>query len=355
MARRCTTVSALVASLLFVVALTTAPASAGPPPTLTGEFVQTQAPPFIPLNPPSFTVDCGAPVPFLQWTMTADAGVADFGYPPAPYLGEFRESARSWTITVDGVVPWRVLPGAPGGSDPQMHFQISDADGLRISGVEAGGGGLECEAYPMSFDDEGQVTFWLWNYRFEAGPTYVAKLYTPEGTYLDRGTSSLDWYQEPFGHMEGWFQETWQSSLSETTPAVHVSSTASADQVVAKGWYGSPPTRFRIHARSSPTGVAPVGTVRIRSRSNGVRQRFAGAVSCLDVLDGAVGVLAQAAAPGTGGALIHLQDGGSADRVDVRMLSAGDFARQQAVGCAPVTEPSTPLQSGRVSVTDALP
>jgi hypothetical protein len=354
MARRCRTTSALVASLVSALALAAGPALAGPPPTLTGEFVQTGAPPFIPLNPPDYTVDCGAARPFLQWTITAAAGVADY-LPPAPYPGEFRESARSWSVTVDGVLPRQEFPGAPAGSDPQMHFQISDAGGLRISGVEAGGGGLECEAYPMSFDDEGHVTWWQWNYRFGAAPTYMAKLYTTDGTYVDRGTSSLQWFQQPFGHMEGAFEETWQSSLPATVPAAHVSATASDDRVLANGRLGSPPVRFRVRARSSPTGEAPVGSVRIRSRSNGVRQRFAGTVACLDVMDGDVGVLAQATAPAAGGALIHLQDGGSADRVDVRMLSAGDFARQQAVGCAPVSEPSTVLQSGRVSVTDALP
>ena len=84
-------------------------------------------------------------------------------------------------------------------------------------------------------------------------------------------------------------------------------------------------------------------------------------MTCLDVLDGYVGILARTAGPRNkpalagGGALIHLQDGDDADRLDVSMLSATDFARQQAVGCAPVTEPRIALGRGSVTVIDALP
>ena len=210
------------------------------------------------------------------------------------------------------------------------------------------------------FDQEGHQLPSIAAFNFNGTPTYMVKVYASDGTYVDRGTSVLAWEQTSCCGLRTSFTERWQSSLTQALPARHVSRDATADRVIANGRFGSPPSRIRVRAHSSPTGENPIGSVRIRENTRGARHRFAGTVTCPDVLDGNVGILARAAAARgrhalDGGALIHLQDGDGADRLDVSMLSATDFARQQAVGCAPVTEPRIALGRGSVTVTDALP
>lgn len=331
-------------SVALLLAFAVAPTLAKPPPTLSGETVVGWGE-----GPPSdIGVDCLAPAPFLQWSTGFPAGVYGGEEVPSPYHGEFSETGRTWRVGLqEGFSP----PPAPEGSDPQIRVELSDADGLRFRGVESGGdGGLYCHHYIIDW------------YDFSANPTYMVKIYTSNGTYVDRGTSSLRWRQEfDCCRLFRSFEEHWQSSLAETVPAMHVSSSATADRVIANVKFGSPSSRLHVHAHSSPTGETPVGTIRIKQRKKGTRHQFVGSVTCLDVLDGNVGILANTARYRNGsrldggGALIHLQDGGTLDRVDVSMLSATDFARQQAVGCAPITEPSLAVLSGRVTVIDALP
>ena len=126
----------------------------------------------------------------------------------------------------------------PARPDPQIRVELSDAGGLRFRGVESGGdGGLVCVP---RFDQEGHQLPSIADFNFNGTPTYMVKIYASEGTYVDRGTSVLAWEQTSCCGLRTSFSERWQSSLTQTLPARHVSRDATADRVIANARFGSP-------------------------------------------------------------------------------------------------------------------
>ena len=130
-------------------------------------------------------------------------------------------------------------------------------------------------------------------------------------------------------------------------PAIAAAQAPVEDSVVGSGVGNVPqfPIPFDIDAHSGPSGENPTGTVRFVSESFGVR--LEGSVTCLRVSGNraAIGMVTATGAP----VFVDVTDG-TPDLIGV------DLFPSVAAPCpAPGIQPSVPILSGDLVVTDAQP